>query len=72
MSMVTLKGVVEGGQVRLLDGKLPERTEVLVVVRETVETLPRVWSPRLLHPEEASQFTMEVTEAGKAGPDATI
>ena len=72
MSVVTLKGVVEGGQVRLLDGKLPEETKVLVVVPEVVETLPRMRSPRLLNPADARQFSMEVTEVREGKPDAEI
>jgi hypothetical protein len=71
MKGVTYEATVEDGQVRLLEAvRLPEHTRVYVVVPD-VEDAPRhhVRSPRLAHPEQASDFVMEVL---KDEPDAGL
>ena len=62
MTIMTLEGIVEKGQVRLNTHlNLPDDTRVYVVVPDIrVEDLPQVASPRLLHPEQAADFRMEV------------
>ena len=64
MGIVTLEGIVEGGQVRLpTNVRLPDSTRVYVVVPGLeVEQLARIFSPRLARPEQASEFRMEVVE----------
>jgi hypothetical protein len=62
MSVTTLEGIVENGQIRLLGTvRLPERARVYVVV-PGLEARPesRVVSPRLARPEQAVDFTLEV------------
>ena len=64
MPILTLEGIVENGQIRLRDNvTLPERTKVYVVIPE-VETVPQahVYSPRLVHPEQAADFAKQVIE----------
>jgi hypothetical protein len=64
MPILTLEGIVENGQIRLRDQvTLPEHTKVYVVIPE-VETVPQahVYSPRLVHPEQAADFAKQVLE----------
>lgn len=64
MSVLILKGLVEGGRVRLLDqATLPENTRVYIVVPDAARLEPRVWSPRLAEPGQAPAFSMEVSKA---------
>jgi hypothetical protein len=67
MSIFTVEGVVEKGVVRLKAGvHLPEHTKVLVVVPGIeVEPVARIMSPRLVHPEQAADFVMEIREASE-------
>ena len=64
MTVVTLEGIVEQGQIRLPSNvRLPDNTKVYVVVPGLeVEGVARVFSPRLAHPAEISDFTLEVVE----------
>jgi len=64
MGVMTLEGIVEDGQIRLKSNvRLPERTKVYVVVPDIqVERVVRVVSPRLAHPEQATDFKMGVFE----------
>lgn len=64
MSVVTYEAVIENGQVRLAPGvTLPDRARVFVVVPDQTETPgPRIWSPRLVHPQDAAAFHMEVRD----------
>ena len=64
MSVVTLEGIVEHGQIRLTgDVRLPDNTKVYVVVPGMeIERVARIASPRLAHPEQARDFTMEILE----------
>jgi hypothetical protein len=64
MPILTLEGIVENGQIRLRDQvTLPEHTKVYVVI-PNVETVPQahVYSPRLVHPEQAADFAKQVIE----------
>jgi hypothetical protein len=62
MSVVTLEGIVEGGQVRLPSNvRLPDSTRVFVVVPDVqVERVAQVISPRPARPDQASDFAMEI------------
>jgi hypothetical protein len=65
MAISTFEGVVKDGQIRLRDDvQLPENRQVYVVIPD-LETSPRarVASPRLVHPEQAPDFTKHVVEA---------
>ncbi len=71
MSVVTYEGIVENGQVRLpADAKLRENARVYVVVPGPAEKAVHIYSPRLLHPEQAPDFVKievvpENADAGK-------
>ncbi len=71
MSVLTLQGTVENGQIRLSENvQLPEKAVVYVVVPSLEnKTAFRVMSPRLAHPEEAADFKMEVV---KEAPHARL
>jgi hypothetical protein len=64
MSIVTLEGIVQEGQIRLkTDFHLPDKTKVYVVVPDIqVEEHAHIFSPRLANPEEAIDFKMQVTQ----------
>jgi hypothetical protein len=64
MSPTAIKGIVENGRIRLQeDVVLPEHTKVLVIVAEGAEqNIPRVRTPRLVHPEQASDFRKQIVE----------
>lgn len=64
MTIVTIEGVVEHGQIRLKsDIQLPDNTKVYVVVPGMqIQQIARVASPRLAHPEQAADFKLEVVE----------
>ena len=70
MAILTVEGIVENGQIRLCDRVvLPEHTKVYVVIPDA-EAAPtaRAYSPRLVHPEQAADFTKQVIEvAADAG-----
>ena len=70
MGPLTIEGTVEHGQIRLKDQvHLPDNTKVYVVVPEGVEQRPLHFSPRLVHPEQAKHFVLEVIEDE---PDAQL
>ena len=64
MSVTTFEGVVENGRIRLLpDIQLPDNTKVYVIVPEIqIEQVVKIFSPRLLHPEQVADFKLEVFE----------
>jgi hypothetical protein len=69
MSVTSFEGIVENGRIRLEPAvRLPENTKVYVLV-PNLPAMPtaRVRSPRLAHPEQAADFTMEIVE-----PDAGV
>jgi hypothetical protein len=69
MSVVSFEGIVENGQIRLEPGvRLPENTKVYVLVPDLpVMPTAHLRSPRLAHPEQTADFTMEIVE-----PDAGV
>ena len=64
MTNPTIEGIVENGQIRLLENiRLPENTRVYVVIAENKASRPSyVYSPRLAHPEQAGDFVKQVFE----------
>lgn len=65
MSVTTFEGIVEQGQIRLAsDVRLPEHTKVYIIVPdvELKEHGLSLQSPRLVHPERAADFELEVVE----------
>lgn len=66
VALATFEGTIENGQIRLHgDVKLPEHARVYVVVLELeAARAPRIYSPRLVHPEHAGDFTKEVLVEG--------
>jgi predicted DNA-binding antitoxin AbrB/MazE fold protein len=71
MRSATIEGIVENGQIRLLENvRLPENTRVYVVIAESnASRPPLIHSPRLAHPEQAADFVKQVFEEP---PDAGI
>jgi hypothetical protein len=66
MSIPTLEGIVENGQIRLLGNvPLPENAKVYVLVPDLKTSAPQahIASPRLLHPEQVGDFAKQVFEA---------
>jgi hypothetical protein len=70
MTNQSIEGIVENGQIRLLeDIRLPENTRVYVVIAESNASRPaHVRSPRLAHPEQAGDFVKQVTEVSTDAP----
>jgi hypothetical protein len=65
MKLVAHEAVVEHGQVKLPDSvRLPDQTRVIVLVPGPAEEAPllHLLSPRLVRPECAADFQMEVAE----------
>ena len=65
MSVKAFEAIVEKGQIKMnSDVHLPEGTKVFIVVPdiEIAERGVSLHSPRLAHPEQASDFEMEVVE----------
>jgi hypothetical protein len=64
MSVTTIEGVVENGQIRLpAHTYLPEKAKVYVIIPNGAVPPPAsLASPRLAHPEEAADFEKEVIE----------
>jgi hypothetical protein len=70
MKVITYEAVVEGGEVKLpRTVKLPEHAKVYVVV-PGIEDVPlsMIRTPRLVRPEQAADFAMEIVE----GEDAAV
>lgn len=61
--LATYEGIVEDGRVKLpSDIEIPDKTRVYILVPDS-ETRPSyIASPRLVHPDQAKDFEMEVTE----------
>ena len=60
----TYEGVVENGQVKLPpEARIPETTRVYIVV-PTGDSgrIPKIASPRLVHPEQAKDFENQIIE----------
>ena len=62
--VVTLEGIVDRGQIKLKTKvRLHDNTKVYVIVPDVqVEQSARIVSPRLVHPEQAADFKMEVID----------
>ena len=62
MAILTVEGIVENGQIRLRDHVvLPEHAKVYVVIPDAEATsTARTHSPRLVHPDQAADFTKQV------------
>ena len=71
MSISTYEGIVENGVIRLREKvTLPEKATVYVVIPDTgPPPRAKVYSPRLVHREQAADFVKEVIEVG---PDAKL
>ena len=71
MKVEAFEGVVDDGAIQLVsDVRLPDKTRVFVVVpEEEGPSRARVLSPRLAHPEQASDFSKVVLETP---PDAEL
>ena len=70
MAILTVEGIVENGQIRLRGHVvLPEHTKVYVVIPDAeTALLARACSPRLVQPEQTTDFTKQVIEvAADAG-----
>ena len=73
MRVAAYEGFVKNGCVRVPDDvSLPEKAKVYVIVPGVYESesqhVLHVRSPRLAHPEQAKDFTMEVTDIAD-GPE---
>jgi hypothetical protein len=64
VNISTIEGVVQNGQIRLLENVvLPENTKVYVLVPNAeAAATARIYSPRFAHPEQASDFAKQVFE----------
>jgi len=69
VGVVTLEGIVDQNRIRLRNNiRLPEKTKVYVLVPDIqIEQVAHIASPRLAHPEQASDFIMQVEEIPDAG-----
>ena len=64
MGIATFEGIIDQGQIRLNTRvHLPENTKVYVIVPNIqIEQIAYVFSPHLVHPEQAADFKMEIVE----------
>lgn len=71
MSVRTFEGIVEKGQIKFKSQvNLPEHAKVYVIVPdEDIAQTVFLHSPRLVRPEQAVDFAMEIIEAS---PDAGL
>jgi hypothetical protein len=71
MSVITLEGIVEHGQIRLkADVQLPDNIKVFVVIPDIeIQQSARILTPHLVHPEQAADFKLEIIEES---PDANV
>ena len=71
MAMLTVEGVFENGRIRLSDSlALPEHTKVYVIIPDVeAKPLAYTYSPRLVRPEQAKDFTKQIIEVP---PDAGL
>jgi hypothetical protein len=72
MSVTTMEGVVENGQIRIIGGgQLPEHAKVYIVVPDAFShpQTHYLGSPRLVHQKQALDFIKVVIEEN---PDAGV
>lgn len=63
MQVTTIQGIVKNGQIQLSeDVKLPEMTEVYVVVPKIEQSTARIMSPRVKDKEKLKDFKREIIE----------
>ncbi len=64
MQVTTFEGVIENGKIRLKTNiNLPEKMKVYVIIPDfETKKVAHVYSPRLVHPEQAIDFQKEVIE----------
>lgn len=63
MQITTLQGIVKNGQIHLSeDVKLPEMTEVVVIVPKFERRKAKIMSPRLVNKKDAAKFVKTVEE----------
>jgi len=64
MQVVAYEGIIENGRVRLnTDVRLPENAKVYILIPNSEEQrIVHLYSPRLVHPEQAPTFKKEVVE----------
>lgn len=64
MQVVAYEGIIENGQVRLnTDVRLPENAKVYILIPNNEEQrIVHIYSPRLVHPEQATTFKKEIVE----------
>ena len=64
MQVKAFEGVIENGQIRLKTNiSLPDKTKVYVIIPDVeVPKAVHIYSPRLVHPEQAVDFKKEVIE----------
>ncbi len=65
MQIATFEGTVDNGVIKLLNNlRLPDKTKVYVIVPDLEpKQASRIYSPRLVHPEHAKDFQIEMIEA---------
>jgi hypothetical protein len=63
MQITTIQGIVKNGQIHLSeDVKLPELTEVVVIVPNFERRASRIMSPRVKDKERLKDFKREIIE----------
>ena len=62
--LATYEGIVENGHVTLPpNADIPDKTRVYVLVPDVEsQRTPRIASPRLVHPEQAKDFELQIVE----------
>ena len=68
MSVLTLEGVVENGQIRVHSNiPLPEHARVFIVIPDVLAKQgAHLYSPRLVLREQAADFKLDVSEVDNA------
>ena len=65
MQITTIQGIVKNGQIQLSeDVKLPDMTEVVVIVPKFERRAARIMSPRIKDKEKLKDFKREIIEIG--------
>jgi hypothetical protein len=74
MGVTSFEAIVENGQIRLpVHVRLPEKAKVYVIAPDVESSsLPLRTSPRLLHPEQAEDFRLEIVEESKDAKLSTV
>ena len=61
MRINTFEGIVDNGQIKLIDNvRLPNNAKVYVIVPDM--KFAEIHSPSLLHPEQAADFKLQIIE----------